>query len=423
MLQRTKLNKEQKRIIWLSSFGGMLELYDFTIYGLFSVYFAGQFFPSNNPLISIISSYAVFLTGYIARPLGGIIFSHIGDEIGRKTVMIVTMILMGIASLGLGLLPTYGTIGLWAPALMLLLRLLQGLAIGGELPSVIVYISESLPKQRGIAMGGVFAGIVGGSIPGMAINFLITHYLTFSQINSFGWRIPFLLGSLLCFVGYQIRSKLHETAVFNNLKKRVSFPLGTLLKHHLGKVFIGVGLVSIMATSALLAIVFMPTYLTKILKFDPAQVSNAVLLTTLFCITSIYITGLLADRLSPYLLMKKAILLLILAAGACYLMIAKEYHLTLALILFGLFQGASACLAPLLLSTLFPPEIRLSGVALSYNIAFVLFGGLTPIAVTALIGWTHMPCMVPFSYVFLVALIALISLARCRKYLDTLHAE
>ena len=101
MLLSSNLNKEEKRIICLSSVGGMLEFYDFTIYGLFSVYFAGQFFPSNNPLISIMSSYAAFLTGYIARPLGGIIFSHIGDEIGRKIVMIVTMILMGIASLGL----------------------------------------------------------------------------------------------------------------------------------------------------------------------------------------------------------------------------------------------------------------------------------------------------------------------------------
>ena len=126
MFSNCHLDKEQKKIIRLASVGGMLEFYDFTIYGLFAVYFAGQFFPSNNNFITIVSSYAVFLIGYIARPLGGIIFSHIGDEIGRKTVMIITMVLMGVASLGLGLLPTYASIGLWAPVCMLLLRLLQG---------------------------------------------------------------------------------------------------------------------------------------------------------------------------------------------------------------------------------------------------------------------------------------------------------
>jgi MFS family permease len=224
------LNKEQKRVVVLASLGGMLEFYDFTIYGLFAAYFAEQFFPSNNSFTTIVSTYAVFFIGYVARPLGGIMFSHLGDEIGRKTVMIVTMILMGLASLGLGLLPTYALIGLWAPVLMLLLRLLQGLAIGGELPSMIVYIAESLPEQRGIAMGGVFAGTIGGLIPGMLLNLLLTHYLTAEQIHDFGWRIPFILGSLLCFVGYQVRNKLHETAAFNGLKQHYKFPLGELAR-------------------------------------------------------------------------------------------------------------------------------------------------------------------------------------------------
>ena len=169
------LNVEQKKIIALSSIGGMLEFYDFTIYGLFSVYFAHQFFPAFDNFAAIMASYSIFVVGYIVRPLGGILFSHIGDEIGRKTVLILTMVLMGLASFGLGLLPTYAQIGIWAPILMVLLRLLQGLAIGGELPSMIVYVAESMPKQRGIAMGGVFAGTVCGLLPGMLINMLITH--------------------------------------------------------------------------------------------------------------------------------------------------------------------------------------------------------------------------------------------------------
>ena len=205
------LSSEQKKIVVLSSLGGLLEFYDFTIYGLFAVYFAQQFFPSSNEFIAIIASYSIFVVGYIVRPLGGILFSHIGDEIGRKTVLIITMILMGVSSLGMGLLPTYAQIGLFAPALMLLFRLIQGLAIGGELPSMIVYVSESMPHKRGFGLGGAFSGTVAGLIPGMLINLLIVHWLSVEQINSFGRRIPFLFGGLFCFIGFLIRRELHET--------------------------------------------------------------------------------------------------------------------------------------------------------------------------------------------------------------------
>ncbi|MFZ4115836.1 MAG: MFS transporter [Chthoniobacterales bacterium] len=412
------LNKEQRRIVVLASVGGMLEFYDFTIYGLFATYFAEQFFPSNNSFTTIISTYAVFFIGYVARPLGGIIFSHLGDEIGRKTVMIVTMILMGLASLGLGLLPTYSLIGLWAPVLMLLLRLLQGLAIGGELPSMIVYIAESLPDQRGIAMGGIFAGTIGGLIPGMLINLLLTYYLTVQQIHDFGWRIPFILGSLLCFVGYQVRNKLHETAAFSNLKQHYKFPLGELVRHHFGKVLLGAGLVSIMATSIILAIIFMPTYLTKILKFQPSQVSQIMLWMTVLSIASVYIGGVLTTRFSPYVLMKSCLILLVVASAACYLMLANNHQLSIALALFAIAQGSIACLPPLFLSYLFPLPIRLSGVALSYNIGFVFFGGLTPIVVTTLIGYTHMNYLIPFLCLLVVALLAFFCLAKVKNYCD-----
>ena len=178
------------------------------------MYFATQFFPSGDRFAAIMATYAVFLIGYVIRPIGGIIFSHIGDEIGRKTVLILTMVLMGVASLGIGFLPTYASIGIWAPILMVLLRLLQGLAIGGELPSTIVYVTESIPEQRGYAIGGTFTGALAGLIPGMLLNILMTHTLTAEQLNNFGWRIPFIIGGLLCFIAYQIRRKLHETSAF-----------------------------------------------------------------------------------------------------------------------------------------------------------------------------------------------------------------
>ena len=204
------LSKEEQRVTWLSSLGGMLEFYDFTIYGLFAVYFSQQFFPTHDTFISLIASYSVFVVGYIVRPLGGILFSHIGDEWGRKKVLILTMMLMGISSLGMGLLPNYSQIGIYAPALMLFFRLTQGLAIGGELPSMIVYASECMPNKRGYAMGGVFSGTLAGLIPGMLINIFILNTLSQEDVLLFGWRIPFVLGGLLCIVAYFVRRELHE---------------------------------------------------------------------------------------------------------------------------------------------------------------------------------------------------------------------
>ncbi len=411
------LSKEQRKIVLLSSMGGLLEFYDFTIYGLFAVYFASQFFPSHNAFISIIASYSVFVVGYVVRPLGGIIFSHIGDEIGRKTVLILTMILMGVASIGMGLLPTYEQIGVYAPALMLLFRLIQGLAIGGELPSMIVYVSECMPDKRGFGMGGIFSGTVAGLIPGMLINLAIVHYLTPSQLNSFGWRIPFIIGGVLCFIAYQVRRELSETIMFKQLKSHNSFPFIELLQKHLGKVLIGAGLVSIMATPIILLIIFMPTYLIKIVKLSPSVTSDAILIASIVSVISIYVMGYLANKYDPYKLMKYSLALIVVAASLCYYLISINASITIALTIFAIFQGFLVTLPPIFLSYLFPTEVRLTGVALSYNISFVLFGGLTPIVVTSLIEKSHLIYFIPVVCLFVTVLFAFWALIKTKPFI------
>ncbi len=413
------MNQEQRKIVALSAMGGMLEFYDFTVYGLFAVYFAAQFFPGSDRFAAIMATYAVFLVGYIVRPVGGIIFSHIGDEIGRKTVLIITMILMGVASLGIGCLPTYETIGLWAPILMVFLRLLQGLAVGGELPSTIVYVMESIPNQRGLAIGITFAGVLSGLIPGMLINILMTHFLSTEQISAFGWRIPFILGSILCFLAYQIRQKLHETKAFVALKKHNKFPLLELFQHHFGKLLIGIGLISILATSIMLVLIFMPTYLVKILNFSSEKASANIFFVTVLSIISVYITAKLTNYFSSVRLMKYSLVGVVIGAAIFYFMLYMSHNFLWAIVIFVLFQGALVTLPLALLGTLFPVEIRLTGVALSYNLAFVLFGGLTPIVVTALIQHTQMPYMMPFIWLLAVSVVALIA-CYASKLLDKL---
>lgn len=412
-----KLNKEQKQIILLASMGGMLEFYDFTIYGIFAVYFSSQFFPSHNQLLSIIVSYSVFLVGYIVRPIGGILFSHIGDEIGRKTVLIITMALMGVASLGMGLIPTYAQIGILAPALMLLCRLMQGLAIGGELPSIIVYITESMPGKRSFGISGIFAGTVCGLIPGMLINMAITHYLNTEQIYNFGWRIPFIIGGLLCFIAYQIRKKLHETKAFQNLKTRDRFPFIELIHNHLKEVIIGTALVSIVATPITLVIIFMPTYLNKIVGLPIAGISNTILIATIICIFATYFMGILANKFNIVKLLIGGAILIVIAAIICYFGIYNGYNLILSVGIFALLQGSLITVPIIFLSYLFPVHVRLSGVALSYNIAFVIFAGLTPMIITSMIEKTNWIFLSPIIWMGLVSLITIIATIKAKRYI------
>lgn len=387
------LSKEEQRVTWLSSLGGMLEFYDFTIYGLFAVYFSQQFFPTYDTFISLIASYSVFVVGYIVRPLGGILFSHIGDEWGRKKVLILTMMLMGISSLGMGLLPNYSQIGIYAPALMLFFRLTQGLAIGGELPSMIVYASECMPNKRGYAMGGVFSGTLAGLIPGMLINILILNTLSQEDVLLFGWRIPFVLGGLLCIVAYFVRRELHETAAFNKIKHHSAAPFIDVMRNHLFKVLIGAGLVAIMATPIILLIIFMPTYLVKLVHVDAKLASDAILLAACVGVASTYITGILAQKYKPQFLMRIYLVAIFLAALICYYTISlKSSWLMVGMCLFAIAEGGLVTLPAVMISYLFPTNVRLTGVALSYNISFVLFGGLTPIIITSIVaqtGWLY----------------------------------
>lgn len=409
------LNREQRKVVVLSSMGGLLEFYDFTIYGLFAGYFAHQFFPAHNEFISIIASYSVFVVGYVVRPIGGIIFSHIGDAVGRKTVLILTMVLMGVASIGIALLPTYEQIGIYAPALMLLFRLIQGLAIGGELPSMIVYVSESMPDERAQGMGGIFSGTVAGLIPGMLINLIIIKLMTPDQINAYGWRIPFVVGGLLCFVAYRVRRELHESVVFKKLVKHEALPFAELLQHHLGKVFIGVGLVSIMATPIILVIIFMPTYLTKIVKVNADLASKAILIATFISVFSIYIIGKILNSSNLMKVTYFCLVGIVVSAIACYNMLANQLNLIFALSLFAIFQGFLVTVPPIFLSYLFPIEVRLTGVALSYNISFVLFGGLTPIVVTSIIEKTGMIYLAPVLVLLITVLFATWSVRKCKN--------
>lgn len=398
------LNPQERKIVTLAALGGMLEFYDFIIYGIFAVYFSHQFFPSQNDLLVIIQTYFVFVLGYIARPIGGIIFSHIGDEYGRKKVLIITIILMGIASLGIGILPTYSQIGIAAPLLLLILRLIQGLALGGELPSTYVYISECIAKKRGIAFGITMSGVNGGLLLGMLINYLLNYFLTAEQLTQFGWRLPFIFGGLICIISYRIRKTLQETIAFQKIHDRPKFPLMYLLQHHASQFFAGTAMVAIMSSLVVVIIIFMPMYLHEIIKLDNQQISPAMMLLITMNIVAIYTSGRIAQHYTPVTVLKCLLMLCCIIIPLSYLLL-YFHHITVSLIMLGIIQGISAMITPYIITSLFESKVRLTGVALCYNIGFTLFGGLAPLIITHAIKAGHNIYLTPCLYLLVMIFI------------------
>lgn len=407
-----RLNKEEKKIVRLAALGGMLEFYDFIIYGIFSVYFAHQFFPSSNPLLAVVKSYIVFILGYIARPIGGILFSHIGDEHGRKRVLIITIVLMGASSLGIGLLPTHDQIGITAPILLLSLRLLQGLALGGELPSTYVYISESMSEEkRGTGFGLTMVGVNAGLLLGMLINQLLNLGLSPAQLSAYGWRFPFIFGGLLCIISYQIRKTLSETSAFIKIQNKPAFPIYSLFKDHFPHILIGISLTSIMSGLVVVAIVFMPTYLNEILGIDNEFISFMMPIVMLCNLVVIYYTGKLANRVNPRKILACLLLISALLIPCSYWLLSKNHSLMFAgVLILIMLDGVAAMLIPLIICTLFETPIRLTGVAFCYNIGFTLFGGMAPVLISTLINLGYNPYLIPVIYLLLIVVICSVGL-------------
>lgn len=404
-----QLNTTQGRIVKLTSISSLLEFYNFTVYGLFSVYFTAQFFPHQEILIAVIASYVIFIIGYIARPIGGIVFSHIGDKFGRKLVLILTTSILGSSSLVIVFLPTYSHIGIFAPIVLLLVRILQGLAIGGELPNMIVYVSETMADKRNYTLGIVLAGTDAGLVLSILVNVIIVSIMPPHALYSYGWRIPFILGGILCYLSYQIRKKLEETAAFKTVKYKPKSPLLHLIKYYPRETLYACGVTAAMATFVMLSLIFMPTYLNDIAKIPFSRYSLDMFIAAFITTVSAYIMGVIAMYFNPQKIMLICNIASIFITAISYILIANKIYLLLALCLLTILQGFFAALSPILISSIFPTEVRLTGIALSYNLAHTIFGGLAPIIITFVIKRTGYAYLTPVLYITVTMLVTFIT--------------
>lgn len=407
------LTRRQWTMTVLASLGGGLEYYDFIVYGIFAQYIAAAFFPASDPVAALTLSLAVFAVGYLARPLGGVVLSHFGDRYGRKTVFVVTVFTMSACTLGMGLVPPHASWGVAATLLLVGLRFVQGLCIGGELPGAITFVVETASRRPGFACGIVFCFVNSGVILAALVYLALQTWLPPAAMAEYGWRIAFLFGGMLGLVSFWLRRSLEETPEFLRLQHTASrSPVGEVLRLHRRAVLTGIGIVALTAAFNGILFAHMPAYLGQVLRYDRQTVALAINVALLAMSVSLLAASWFADRIPPRRLLQASTLLLLVGAVPAYVVLARgDANLFLVLPLLTVaMAGANGSFA-YLLATLFPTRVRFSGVALSLNLGFTLLSGLGPLAANALVGATGWPAA-PGLIIAGVALVGLLTALR-----------
>ncbi len=375
------------RILFLASLGGTLEFYDFVIFGVFARDIAQAVFPSASPLASLMASFATFAVGYLARPFGGIILSHFGDRYGRRRVFLLSVFVMSGATLGMGLVPTFAQWGIASSALMVLLRLVQGFCLGGELPGALAYVVETAPRIAPFACAVVFACVTMGVAVATGVSLTVRTLLSAETIPIYGWRIAFIAGGLGGVLSFMLRRSLEESPEFARMKSLAARqPFRELLQTHPAPVLVGSALLAGTACFNGLFFSHLPAYLSGVLRYEAADAVFSQTVGVIVSAASILMTGWLAEHMAPRHLLRLGVALLMVLAYPFYAALAsRSMNLTLLLSLAGFCAGFTNGAFACLLTDLFPTRIRFTGVALAFNISFTIFSGTAPLIATTMI--------------------------------------
>ncbi|GBR53615.1 major facilitator superfamily transporter [Neokomagataea thailandica NBRC 106555] len=407
------LSFSQLRVLALASLGGALEFYDFVIFAFLAKLIAVHFFPSDQAeWLRQTEAFGLFGAGYLARPLGGVVMAHFGDTVGRKKVFTLSVLLMALPTLVMGLLPGYGTIGVAAPLILLMLRVMQGAAIGGEAPGGWVFVAEHAPPNReGLAIGLLTGGLTGGIFLGSIVILLVHQLLSPEEVTNWGWRAPFIIGGIFGFLAMFLRRWLEETPVFQDMHKDregiVALPLKILVREYRRSILSCV-LTTWTLTAAIIVLILMMPPLMQTLHHVSSKETMVASLAATFCLTlSVVVTSYCADIFSIKCLSVVSGLTLVLGAFGLYGAFPLfPDSLSIWAALSGLSCGFVG-LVPIAMVRAFPAQVRFSGVSLSYNISYAVFGGLTPAMISLLTPYTLLS---PAIYVCVVSIIGFIAI-------------
>lgn len=403
----------RKRQIIAAVLGNTLEWYDFIVYGFMTSIISKLFFPADgNEFISLLMATATFGVGFFMRPVGGVLLGIYADRKGRKAAMQLIMAIMALVSLLIACAPPYAAIGIAAPLLIVLARLLQGFATGGEYASATAFLVEAAPPhQRGLYGSWQLVGQMLAILGGAGMGGLITHHLDQGQLESWGWRLPFVVGLLIAPVGLWIRRYMDETEAFVDSAQAeindASSTMQTALQQSRRHILLTVGL-TIPGTAAFyVLLVNMPAYVHHQFGLPLDQVFFIQMLVVAWMTLLIPLSGALSDRIGrrPLLLWPYVGLLLTVYPGFVWLAAAPGIErLLLVQLLFCTLLGLSFGPAPTAVSELFPVKVRSTGVSIGYNLAVMIFGGFAPFIVTWLSGKTNSPIAPVYYLLFSTAL-------------------
>jgi metabolite-proton symporter len=383
-----------RRVVIASFIGTAIEWYDFFLYGTAAaLVFNRLFFPNFDPIAGTMAAFATYAVGFFARPLGGVIFGHFGDRLGRKSMLVTTLMMMGLATFCVGLLPTYEKAGVLAPVLLVALRFVQGLGVGGEWGGAVLMVVEHAGKgRRGLFASWVQAGVPVGLLLATGV-FSVFSRLPEAVFLAWGWRVPFLLGILLTGIGYFIRMHVLESPIFEQAKSESpapKLPILEVLRTHRRNVLLTMG--ARFAENAFFSIftVWVLTYATQQLGMERTTVLNGVLLGSAAQLFAIPFFGAVSDRVGRRpVYLGGAIFLLAMAFPFFWLVDVKSTALVWVAIVTGMI-GHAAMYGPqaAFFSEMFGTRTRYTGVSLGYQLASPLAGGLAPLIASALLGWS-----------------------------------
>ncbi|MGA4842286.1 glycine betaine/L-proline transporter ProP [Streptomyces sp. G45] len=404
-----------RRAVKAAALGNAMEWFDFGVYSYLAVTLGKVFFPSGNPTAQLLSTFGAFAAAFLIRPVGGMVFGPLGDRVGRQKVLALTMIMMAAGTLAIGLIPSYAAIGVWAPVLLLVARLVQGFSTGGEYAGAATFIAEYAPdKKRGFLGSWLEFGTLAGYIGGAGLVTLMTALLSADDLQSWGWRVPFLIAGPMGLIGLYLRMRLEETPAFAaqlerahaDERSRTKVRLRDLVASQWRALLLCVGLVLVFNVTDYMLLSYMPTYLTKELAYDETHGLLVVLAVMALMMCAQPFLGALTDRVGrrPVIAAGCAGFFLLSVPALLLIREGSLWAIGLGMGALGLLLVCFTASMPAALPALFPTHVRYGSLSIGFNVSVSVFGGTTPLVVTALIGATG-DVMMPAYYMMAAAVV------------------
>lgn len=413
-----------RKVVISSTIGTALEFYDFSLYGVASALVFGKvFFPSVAPGMGVLAAFAAFAVGFIARPIGALIFGHLGDRIGRKSILIVTLLLMGLPTFCIGLIPSFATIGLFAPALLVLLRFIQGLGLGGETGGAQLMNIEHAPAaRRGFYGAWMTASSPLGSALSTAVLLATSALLSQDDFIAWGWRLPFLLSIVIVLVGMFVRHNVQESPVFLNMKReRVEqkIPALELIQHYPRTIVIAVAIWSGATVCFYINTVFSLAYIKEFVHIDRSGMLVIIMLINLLSVIFPPLAGALSDRVGRRPVMFGGAIASIIIA-LCYFPVINSgnpLYIFLIILAFSATLFTLSGAQPAYFAEMFGARVRYSGVSITYTLGNLIGGGIAPFIAAALLMVDGIGPQLVTGYIVLSLLITLVAVYKARETL------